>query len=322
MKKMKNQRVLFISFLVILMLSGCARNTEENKPTETSAEPIASLQKEPAADGYDRLGGLWKVDAIYLKNQFLNIHDYEQLEDMYDATFLTFDEDGTCQYWNLFITDAKYRRYETDNTNKERFLLDEQRTYRLDFQDDKIVEIGGNNSKPHKAKYLVTLLDKDTLQLDTFDSVSGKAAADSVPLLFVKNTMEEESGFYDFSAKDESISAEHPTEHTDALAPVPNIGSGVSMGERNALQSAKNYLAVTAFSYSGLIEQLEYEGYSHSEAVYGADHCGVDWFEQAVKSAKNYLDIMAFSRSDLIEQLEYEGFTHEQAIYGAEQNGY
>lgn len=95
-----------------------------------------------------------------------------------------------------------------------------------------------------------------------------------------------------------------------------------TMGERNAVEKAKDYLRFMAFSYSGLIEQLEYEGFSYSEAVYGADHCGADWYEQAAKKAKEYLDFMSFSRAGLIDQLEYEGFTTEQAIYGVEQNGY
>ncbi len=96
----------------------------------------------------------------------------------------------------------------------------------------------------------------------------------------------------------------------------------MTMGQRNALKSAENYLSVLAFSYSGLIEQLEYEQYSHEDAVYAADHCGADWNEQAAKSAANYLSVLSFSRDGLIEQLEYEGFTHEQAVYGAEANGY
>lgn len=113
--------------------------------------------------------------------------------------------------------------------------------------------------------------------------------------------------------------------------PTPSIGSDYSdeskaptptTGERNALEEAKSYLATMPFSYSGLIEQLEYVGYSKSEAVYGADNCGANWNEQAAKEAKSYLDIMPFSRSRLIEQLEYVGFTHEQAVYGVEQNGY
>ena len=95
-----------------------------------------------------------------------------------------------------------------------------------------------------------------------------------------------------------------------------------STGERNALESARQYLNSMAFSYSGLIEQLEYEGFSNSEATYAADNCGADWYEQAALSAKEYLDAMPFSRQGLIEQLEYEGFTYEQAVYAAEQNGY
>lgn len=96
----------------------------------------------------------------------------------------------------------------------------------------------------------------------------------------------------------------------------------VTMGQRNALSKAKDYLEVMPFSYTGLIKQLEYEKYTHKEAIYGADHCGADWNEQAVKFAKSYLDLMDFSRDGLIEQLEYEGFTNEQAIYGVEANGF
>ena len=93
-------------------------------------------------------------------------------------------------------------------------------------------------------------------------------------------------------------------------------------GEKNALAKAKKYLQTTSFSYNGLVKQLEYEKYSHEEAVYAADNCGADWNEQADEKAKDYLKTDSFSKDSLIEQLEYEGFTHEQAVYGAESNGY
>lgn len=96
----------------------------------------------------------------------------------------------------------------------------------------------------------------------------------------------------------------------------------VTMGEKNALGKAKEYLDVIAFSYSGLIEQLEYNGFSKEEATYGADNCGADWNEQAAKKAAEYLNVMSFSKSGLIEQLEYNGFTHDQAVYGVEAVGY
>lgn len=95
-----------------------------------------------------------------------------------------------------------------------------------------------------------------------------------------------------------------------------------TMGQKNARAKAKTYLAITAFSYSGLIKQLEFEGFSTEESTYAADNCGADWNEQAAKKAETYLSINSFSRSGLIEQLEYEGFSSDQAEYGAKAVGY
>lgn len=41
-----------------------------------------------------------------------------------------------------------------------------------------------------------------------------------------------------------------------------------TFGQKNALSSAESYLAISAFSHSKLIQQLEYEGYSSEEATY------------------------------------------------------
>ena len=91
--------------------------------------------------------------------------------------------------------------------------------------------------------------------------------------------------------------------------------------EENAIRSARSYLDFMAFSRSGLIEQLEYEGFTNAEATLAVDYLDVDWNEQAWKSAEAYLDSMPFSRSGLIEQLEYEGFTRSQATYGVDRAG-
>jgi hypothetical protein len=95
-----------------------------------------------------------------------------------------------------------------------------------------------------------------------------------------------------------------------------------SMGELNALEKALSYLNYTSFSRSGLIDQLEYEGFSTEEATYGVDNCGADWNEQAAKKAQSYLDYSSFSRQGLIDQLVFEGFTQEQAEYGVSAVGY
>ncbi len=73
------------------------------------------------------------------------------------------------------------------------------------------------------------------------------------------------------------------------------------------------------FSRQGLINQLEFEGYSTEEATYAVDNCDADWNEQAVRVAESYLNTMSMSKKELINQLEFEGFTSEQAQYGADQ---
>lgn len=95
-----------------------------------------------------------------------------------------------------------------------------------------------------------------------------------------------------------------------------------STEQKNALRKAKEYLAYTSFSHSGLIEQLKYEGFSDESATYGADNCGTDWNVQAEKKAKEYMDYSSFSHSGLVEQLVFEGFSQEQAEHGASAAGY
>jgi hypothetical protein len=97
---------------------------------------------------------------------------------------------------------------------------------------------------------------------------------------------------------------------------VPAISSE-TVSQRNAVAKAKSYLGYTAFSHDGLVAQLEYEQFSHADAVYGADNSGGNWNEQAAKKAKSYMDYSAFSRGSLIDQLIYDKFTQAQAEYGA-----
>lgn len=108
---------------------------------------------------------------------------------------------------------------------------------------------------------------------------------------------------------------------TQAPTAAPKPTASISASRKNALRAAENYLNVMPFSKSGLVEQLEYEGYSTEDAEYASNTIGANWNEQAAKSAKKYLDIMPFSRSGLIEQLEFEGFTHDEAVYGVDQAG-
>ena len=110
---------------------------------------------------------------------------------------------------------------------------------------------------------------------------------------------------------------------TPALSPKPSVSSTIepvsseTISQKNAVRKAKSYLGYSAFSHDGLVEQLEYEQFSHADAVYGADHSGANWNEQAAKKAKSYMEYSSFSRGGLIDQLIHEKFTREQAEYGA-----
>jgi SOS response regulatory protein OraA/RecX len=95
----------------------------------------------------------------------------------------------------------------------------------------------------------------------------------------------------------------------------------VTVSQKNALGSARDYLNYTSFARSELIGQLEYEGYSTSDATWAVDSLNVDWNEQAAKKAMDYLDYTSFSRSGLIGQLEFDGFSPAEAEYGVSQTG-
>ena len=110
-----------------------------------------------------------------------------------------------------------------------------------------------------------------------------------------------------------------PAPTTTTPPPPPPPPPAVSAGQENALRTARDYLDYTAFSRQGLIEQLEYEGYSIEDATWAVDNVTVDWNQQAALMARQYLDYTAFSRQGLIDQLLYEGFTPEQAEYGVAQ---
>lgn len=152
------------------------------------------------------------------------------------------------------------------------------------------------------------------------------AVTDNLESIFegIPNGTTSSNGASESTAKSSASSASSSSSASKTQeAPKPSAPSATT-GERNAAQSARDYIKyVGGFSRSGMIEQLLYEGFSQSEAEYGADNCGADWYEQAEKSAQDYMNYVGgFSRSSLIEQLEFEGFTHDQAEHGASAVGY
>jgi hypothetical protein len=120
----------------------------------------------------------------------------------------------------------------------------------------------------------------------------------------------------------EAPEADAPAEQAPAeQPPAEDDAPTMTAAQENAVASAQDYLDYGAFSRKGLIDQLEFEGYSTKDATYAVDHIEVDWNEQAAASAKDYLDYDSFSHKGLVDQLKFEGFTPEQAEYGVTQAG-
>lgn len=97
----------------------------------------------------------------------------------------------------------------------------------------------------------------------------------------------------------------------------PTTEPAETVSQRNARQKAEQYLRVSAFSRTGLVKQLAFEGFGQEDANYAVDAVGADWMEQAAKKAQQYMATQSFSRAGLIKQLEFEGFTPEEAAHGA-----
>lgn len=313
-----------ICLICMLLLSACGNSKNSGdagiRANEAGSEtaPVAQAENEAQhtepADGYDELGGTWEVGGIYYKRNLVDIHDIPALEDLYDTTFLSFNEDGTFLYINLFFTSGTYIRLDDGNS----FLLKTEREYRVDFKDGEAVEIESESST--KTSHIVSLKsdDENSLAFNEYDPITGKAKANDDPIIFVKSG--QDSSFIGEEKISISVGGGKEDSSESAIAS-PAPAHIATAGEKNALSTAKSYLSFSAFSYSGLVEQLKFEGYSSSEAEYGADNCGVDWEQQALKMAKDYLDYTAFSYSGLVDQLEFEGFTHTQAQYGADNCG-
>lgn len=72
------------------------------------------------------------------------------------------------------------------------------------------------------------------------------------------------------SAMEEPTTAEAVVEEAATEDAEPTL----TISQRNAIGSAESYLSFMVFSRSGLIDQLVYEGFSHSEAEHGVTAVG------------------------------------------------
>ena len=104
-----------------------------------------------------------------------------------------------------------------------------------------------------------------------------------------------------------------PTTAAPTTAPPPAEPPQTAQARRKA----QDYIDYSGFSRSGLIDQLEFEGFPTDAATVAVDSLSIDWYEQAVRKAQDYIEYSAFSHSGLVDQLEFEGFSPDEAEHGA-----
>ncbi len=61
----------------------------------------------------------------------------------------------------------------------------------------------------------------------------------------------------------------------------------LTTSQEQAVKKAKSYIDFFAFSRNGLIEQLEFEGFTKEDSTYAVDYLKIDWKEQAEKKKED-----------------------------------
>ena len=335
---MKLFKTIGIAMLALSMCTGCTSYKERVK-ADNQIEEITDRESDDLKAKSYELGDF----TVYLPEYFSNTNEESDA-----LSFKTSDEDS--QYPILSIT--------TNNGNLTEDSVKEFMSYQENDNDGFIEDVDNSygvknfHNKNGKSYYYSELsgnmnLAKDggenTDAVDLFYYFVPNNRRTSFMILLMIQPKEHlkynyESEFDEIvrnisinDEKDEQNSNDSTASSNDSSSSptttTPSTSSNASTpspttGEKNALRTAREYLNISAFSYTGLIKQLEYEGYSTEEATYAADNCNANWNEQAAKAAKEYLSVMSFSRQGLIEQLIFDGFTQEQAEYGVTQNGY
>ncbi len=290
--EMKKFFPLILACLMAVALIGC-KSSEPNVDTEkpvTEETPVPSPDTTPAAN-----------PNIEFYADYSNIPDFGSFAGVPCA-------DKTAEGSSTFYV-YKYADILNSETNLSDYykLLEDEGYLSFDITDEDLLELG--------AVCYVGMCGNEAVSIVIGPIDVGEFAI----MIFGTSASDSET---DANQEEGSQQEPSPTPTLEMSEPTPVPTPSTTMGQRNALAKAKDYLSIMAFSYSGLIDQLEYEGYTTEEATYGADNCGADWNEQAAKKAQDYIDLMAFSKQGLIDQLKYEGFTQAQAEYGAAAVGY
>ncbi|MEB6087317.1 Ltp family lipoprotein [Enterococcus casseliflavus] len=114
------------------------------------------------------------------------------------------------------------------------------------------------------------------------------------------------------NAKQDAASALQQEQNNDEQTQTENKGSSE---QRRAIARAESFTNLMAFSRARLIQQLEFEGFTHNDAQWAVDQLTIDWNEQALKKANSYHSLMSLPPDNIRRLLAFEDFSEEQIDY-------
>lgn len=312
-----------------------AEANEDQKSPDAQPDESKSVSESFATSGEradlgsdDQIAAIsksWQAFAVLYDGEIYPFSKYPTFEDLYDNTYITIYENGRFAYQSSAV--YTYRgswHFHEDYDGVLTYVLRTDSVAKVTPESG----LGGEEIGSGDGKVFIVYIfgDKPFLVVtENGDDLNETPTPAFVATDVWQVPMEpsvSDKGTSDGSAQKEkpvdSSPSQNGSKNSTSATPAPSAPSHTATrGELRALEQAKAYLDLMGFSREGLIDQLEYEGFSHSEAVYGADHAGADWNEQAVRKAREYLEIFPMSYDELVDQLEYEGFTHSEAVYGA-----
>ena len=147
--------------ILCLALSGCAKQERR--------------KKKKVAEGSDLLAGSWVVDSLIYNNREYKISEVEGLASLYEGIYLSFSEDGTLTYINVYIYEGTY-----EAKGEDAFTIQLTKRKNVDIDDGEVTK------EDVESYYIATVLEDGRLRMVEMDEVTGAEKTDDMPKIFSK----------------------------------------------------------------------------------------------------------------------------------------